>query len=75
MGGIIKKIISLLIGVPAFMIFAGETSNEYFWIQIVAAFVLVVVFMWNFWGMESDDRQNNINYYKHTSRRSYRGDK
>lgn len=46
----IKTIISLLIGVPAFFIFAGETSLEYTWMQVLAAAVLVVVFMWNFWG-------------------------
>lgn len=46
----IKTIISLVIGVPAFFIFAGETSLEYTWLQVLAAAVLVAVFMWNFWG-------------------------
>lgn len=73
MGGNIKKIISLIVGIPAFMIFAGETSNEFFWMQIVAALVLVGLYMWNVWGTEYQPfeiggRHNN-NSYKHTTGR------
>lgn len=46
----IKRIISLLIGIPAFIIFAGEISLEYTWLQVISAFVLVGLFLWNYEG-------------------------
>jgi len=42
-----KKLISLIVGVPAMMIFAGECGAEYIGLQLACAGVLVALFMWN----------------------------
>lgn len=43
----IKKIVSVLVIVPAIMIFAGETGAEYFGLQLLAGAAIVAVLAWN----------------------------
>ena len=43
----IKKIMSVLVLVPAVMIFAGETGVEYFGLQMLAGAAIVAVLAWN----------------------------
>lgn len=43
----LRKIVSLALGIPALVIFAGEVELGEFWMQVIAASVLVGLFMWN----------------------------
>jgi hypothetical protein len=47
MGKKLKTIISIAMGVPAVMIFAGEGGIEYFGVQILAGAVLIGILAWN----------------------------
>lgn len=43
----IKKIVSVAIGIPALMIFAGECGPEYIVWQLLAGAVIVGLLAWN----------------------------
>lgn len=44
----LKQIISLILGIPAAIIMFSEIENlEYWWIQLVAVLVLLIVLKWN----------------------------
>ena len=43
----IKKIVSVVIGIPAVIIFAGEAGVEYFGLQILSAMVIIGLLAWN----------------------------
>jgi hypothetical protein len=43
----IKKIVSVLVLVPAIMIFAGETGAEYFGLQLLAGAAIIAVLALN----------------------------
>jgi hypothetical protein len=43
----IKKVVSVLVLVPAIMIFAGEAGAEYFGLQLLAGAAIVGVLAWN----------------------------
>lgn len=42
-----KKIITLILGLPAIVIFVSEVELGYVWMQAISAIVLVALFMWN----------------------------
>lgn len=45
---IIKKFVSWMLVVPALFIVIGESDNlSFFWVKLVAIFVLVAILKWN----------------------------
>ena len=47
MGKKFKTLISLLIGIPAFIIFCSESELKFFGIQLLAGVVLFSLLVWN----------------------------